>query len=1024
MKNKFLPLFVGMFLASTMVFSQGKCGTYEGSFEDQKQKYPAFFKGLESLNTELEADCKSALSKMKRLKVEGGKRIIPVVVHVIHDLGSENLSDAAIQGAIDALNKNINGQSDKFLNQSNGYPLTPDIFASVVGVANIEFRLAKIDPSGNHTTGILRVQSELTNQPENRNAVKGLSYWNSYQYFNIWTLKKFADQEGGELLGFAQFPWTGSMSTDGVVLKAGEMSDVNSTTLTHEAGHWLGLKHIWGDAECGDDGVKDTPTHKYSNGAGENPGPFPSPATFPYHVGTDDGCVADSLNPAGEMYMNYMDYTNDNYVTMFSAGQVGVMNETLDGEYDAETNTTGIGFREYMWSADNIALTGVADGYVSPICNQNSDFASATGKYSFCLGENIVLKGNKTQFPAGTVSSLTWDFGDGNTDDLNANSVVHTYASEGSYDVSLTIEYDEITESRAARLSDLDLVNATSYDSIVEILNVQGTDAELLAMNASNINLHLDDDGYSINSIWVKNQLTTDSILDASRIDTLVADSAINPITVYINYDNSTSFPDSVVTGGTDSIWIHIDGNSLSAQDLLLIGGADSVWNTDLHVGSLDTIIDYNFYYDTTVLNILTFIDSTYLSAADSAWLDGADSSWSVDGVLASDSIRVYFAHFNMDTMITISINPSSTSLSYSESLMFNTADSTWSIQTIIGSVDTIRTYHAQFNYPSYNGYYIDTLFYRGVAERTTYIAYYANSCVSTTVKENVITISPASSSNAVGSYAYDFEDANELTVDWQITKGAPEGEWSFNAIENSSWEWVNGVAVSGSAGLKIDKDNLSLGTDELISVAYDLSALTSPAIKFSYSGASINTFPVNELNVYYSDDCGEVWRALGSLSNIQVANAGLYVNNFRPESSEWNDTVMTKSQLKNDNIKFKIEYVTNGTANNFYLDNIQIGEESTLHLSTKSLSRLSIYPNPTSGIAVVELENLAEMEVEVKLVNILGAEVMHLFDGEIVSDYHRIEDIDLSILETGIYFVKVVSNGNAIKTEKLILNK
>ena len=102
MKNKFLPLFVGMFLSSTMVFSQGKCGTFEGSLEEQMQKHPAFYQGLETLNAELEADHKSALSKMKHLKVEGGKKIIPVVVHVIHDLGSENLSDAAIQGAIDA----------------------------------------------------------------------------------------------------------------------------------------------------------------------------------------------------------------------------------------------------------------------------------------------------------------------------------------------------------------------------------------------------------------------------------------------------------------------------------------------------------------------------------------------------------------------------------------------------------------------------------------------------------------------------------------------------------------------------------------------------------------------------------------------------------------------------------------------------------------------------------------------------------------------------------------------------------
>ena len=153
----------------------------------------------------------------------------------------------------------------------------------------------------------------------------------------------------------------------------------------------------------------------------------------------------------------------------------------------------------------------------------------------------------------------------------------------------------------------------------------------------------------------------------------------------------------------------------------------------------------------------------------------------------------------------------------------------------------------------------------------------------STTVKENVIIISPSSSSNTAGSYTYDFEDASELSADWQITKGVSIGDWSFNSIENSSWEWVNGVAVSGSAGLMINKNNLTLGTDELISVAYDLSALTSPAIKFSYSGASLNTFPVNEVNVYYSYDCGEVWRTLGSLTNVQVANAGLYTTNFKP---------------------------------------------------------------------------------------------------------------------------------------------
>jgi len=907
MRNRLLTLILS-FLTVTSVNAQ-KCGTFEGSLEEQKQKHPTFFQELESLNAELEANHKSALGKMTHLKIEDGKKIIPVVVHVIHNLGGENISDAAIQGAIDALNKNINGQSDKFLGQSNGYPLTPEIFASVRGVANIEFRLAKLTPvdpncdtcTARPTNGILRVQSELTNQPENRNAVKALSYWNSYQYLNIWTLQRFAPQDdGGVLLGFAQFPSQGSMSTDGVVLKAGEMSDVNSTTLTHEVGHWLGLKHIWGDATCGDDGVKDTPTHKYSNGAGENPGPFPSPATFPYHVGfMDNGCVADSLNPAGEMYMNYMDYTNDNYVTMFSAGQVDVMNETLDGVYDTENDTTGIGFREYMWSVENINFTGTVDGFVTPTCKQNADFASSTGKYFMCLGENIVLKGNKTQFASGTVNALTWDYGDGDTDDSNSNLVAHTYSTVGSYDVSLTIAYNETTESRAASLSNLDLVNATSYDSIVETLNVQGKETELLAMNASNIVLHLDVDSLSIASLW-----------------------------------------------------------KLNAPE--------------------DSVI-------------------------------GAHSSFAL----------------GLDTFLLTFSAPYGDSLEIEEYNRLALCFSVWEKDSILFLGDTLTYYYGNYESESFDAYFMDTLFYRGEVEKKTYIAYYTNTCVSTTVKDSLITISSTSSSNTAGSYIYDFEDASELSLDWQVTKGLSEGDWSFNAVENSSWEWINGVAVSGSAGLMIDKDNLTLGTDELISIAYDLSALTSPAIKFSYSGASLNTFPVNEVNVYYSDDCGEVWRILGSLTNVQVANAGLYSTNFKPNTDEWNDTVMTKNQLKNDNIKFKFEYITNGSANNFYLDNIKIGEAASLMLPNSAIaSRVSIYPNPTDGKTFIELNNLSNKKVEVRLVNILGAEIMNLFSGEIVSNYYMVNDIDLSHLETGIYFVKVVADGDIVMTDKLILKQ
>ncbi len=348
----------------------------------------------------------------------------------------------------------------------------------------------------------------------------------------------------------------------------------------------------------------------------------------------------------------------------------------------------------------------------------------------------------------------------------------------------------------------------------------------------------------------------------------------------------------------------------------------------------------------------------------------------------------------------------------------------TWEQDSIDWEGDTSIFYYGSYESNAFDAYFMDTLFYRGQLEQTTYIAYYDNTCTSTTVKENFIAVNPTSSSNTAGSYTYSFENAADLSDDWHITTNAADGDWSFNATQNSSWEWIDGVAVSGNASIMIDKDNLILGSDELISEAYDLSALSNPAIKFSWSGAAANAFPVNELKISYSTNCGEDWQELGSLTNYQVANAGLYATIFKPEVNNWNDTIMTKAQLKNDNIKFKFDYVTSGSANNFYIDNIRIGEASALFAPVISASKLSIYPNPTNGQAIITLEQLADMNVEVKLVNILGAEVRNLFEGEIASNYYVLDNIDLSTLETGIYFVKVVANGNIVTTDKLILSK
>ncbi|MFM7078240.1 MAG: hypothetical protein ACKOYC_00465, partial [Bacteroidota bacterium] len=138
-------------------------------------------------------------------------RVIPVVFHVIHEGGSENISRAQIQNQIDLLNADFRHQNADTVN-------TPAPFLALAADVEIEFRLATKDPNGNCTDGVVRVNSPLTNNA--RDNVKAVSYWPSNKYLNVWVVKTIQNLSGsaGIVLGFAQFPG-GNAATDGVVLR-------------------------------------------------------------------------------------------------------------------------------------------------------------------------------------------------------------------------------------------------------------------------------------------------------------------------------------------------------------------------------------------------------------------------------------------------------------------------------------------------------------------------------------------------------------------------------------------------------------------------------------------------------------------------------------------------------------------------------------------------------------------------------------------------------------------------------------
>ncbi|MFV8370001.1 zinc metalloprotease [Flavobacterium sp. LB2R40] len=225
-------------------------------------------------------------------RLVNGKVEIPVVVNVLYRTAAENISLTQIQSQIDVLNKDFNALN-------SDYSSVPALFSGDKANVGITFVLQSVVRKSTTTT------SWSTNDAMKK-APKGITPTTPTTVLNMWSCNM-----GGGILGYAQFPG-GASATDGVVIDNNAFG-TNGTaaapfnlgrTATHEVGHWMNLRHIWGDATCGSDLVSDTPTHNTAN--------YGIPA-YP-HYSTCSGTPV-------EMTMNYMDYTDDAGMYMFSNGQ-------------------------------------------------------------------------------------------------------------------------------------------------------------------------------------------------------------------------------------------------------------------------------------------------------------------------------------------------------------------------------------------------------------------------------------------------------------------------------------------------------------------------------------------------------------------------------------------------------------------------------------------------------------------------------------------------------------------------------
>ena len=228
---------------------------------------------------------------------------IPVVVHVLYNTAQENISDAQIFSQIEILNQDFQRLNADTVN-------TPLVFQPVAANCGFQFTLAKVDTAGYATTGIVRkhttVQQFGLKDQIKFSAQGGDDAWDRNSYLNIWV----GNLSGG-ILGYTSVVG-GPAVNDGVVVLYTAFGMGGSATApfnkgrttTHEVGHWLNLIHTWGDADCGDDHVADTPPQSAAD------------------YGCPSGTIISCNNaPYGNMYSNFMDFTNDACMNLFTNGQ-------------------------------------------------------------------------------------------------------------------------------------------------------------------------------------------------------------------------------------------------------------------------------------------------------------------------------------------------------------------------------------------------------------------------------------------------------------------------------------------------------------------------------------------------------------------------------------------------------------------------------------------------------------------------------------------------------------------------------